>query len=45
MPSKYDKGMRFLESLDSRDRSPADLSLPLVGLQKRKRKKEGYGKG
>jgi hypothetical protein len=28
------QGEGILESLDSRERSPADLSLPLVGLQK-----------
>jgi hypothetical protein len=34
-PSKNDKGKGFLESLDSRERSPADPFLLLVGLQKK----------
>jgi hypothetical protein len=33
--SKNDKGKGFLESLDSRERSPADPFLLLVGLQKK----------
>jgi hypothetical protein len=34
-PSKNDKGKGFLESLDSRERYPADPFLLLVGLQKK----------
>jgi hypothetical protein len=39
MPSKYNKEMGFSESLDSRDRSPLDLSLPLASLQKKKKER------
>jgi hypothetical protein len=41
MPSKNDKGKGFLESLDFRERSPADPFLLLVGFAKEIRGRGG----
>jgi hypothetical protein len=44
MLSKNDKGKGFVESLDSRERSPADPFPSLGQFAKENREKERYGK-